>query len=83
MNGSWDAYLASPADFAFANDIINNLVEERKPGIEIVERTPWSLIITTNSNGNAFVWDQVRKLFLTPWVFVYTTTHFSNPCSLH
>ena len=46
MNGSWDAYLASPADFAGADDIITNLAKERKPGIEIIERTPLSLIIT-------------------------------------
>ena len=32
MNGSWDAYLASPADFAGANDIITNLAKEREPG---------------------------------------------------
>ena len=35
-NGSWDAYLASPADFAGADDIITNLAKEREPGIEIV-----------------------------------------------
>ena len=39
-NGSWDAYLASPVDFAGADDIINNLAKEREPGIEIIERTP-------------------------------------------
>ena len=42
INGSWDAYLASPADFA--GDA--NLAKEREPGIEIIERTPKSLIIT-------------------------------------
>ena len=46
MNGSWDAYLASPADFAGADDIITNLAKEREPGIEIIECTPLSLIIT-------------------------------------
>ena len=39
INGSWDAYLASPADFAGANDIIANLAKETDPGIEIIERT--------------------------------------------
>ena len=39
MNGSWDAYLASPADFAGAGDITTNLAKERKPEIEIIERT--------------------------------------------
>ena len=29
-NGSWDAYQASPADFAGANDIITNLAKERE-----------------------------------------------------
>ena len=32
MNGSWDAYLASPADFAGADDIITNLAKEREHG---------------------------------------------------
>ena len=40
MNGSWDAYLASPGDFAGADDIITNLAKERGPGIEIIECTP-------------------------------------------
>ena len=30
MNESWDAYMASPADFAGADDIIN-LATEREP----------------------------------------------------
>ena len=30
MNGSWDAYLASPTDFAGADDIITNLAKERE-----------------------------------------------------
>ena len=47
MNGSWDAYLASPADFAGADDIITNLAKEREPGIEINEYIPLSLIITS------------------------------------
>ena len=38
MNGSWDTYLASPADFAGEDDIITNLAKEREPGIEIIER---------------------------------------------
>ena len=40
MNGSWDAYLVSPADFAGADDIITNLANEKEPGIEIIESTP-------------------------------------------
>ena len=32
MNGSWDAYLASSADFAGADDIITNLAKERESG---------------------------------------------------
>ena len=32
INGSWDAYLASPADFAGADDIITNLAKEREHG---------------------------------------------------
>ena len=31
MNGSWGAYLASPADFAGVDDIITNLSKERVP----------------------------------------------------
>ena len=38
MNGSWDAYLASPADFAGADDITTNLAKEREPRIEIIKR---------------------------------------------
>ena len=38
--GSWDAYLAPPADFAGADDIITKFAKEREPGIKIVERTP-------------------------------------------
>ena len=45
MNGSWDTYLASPADFAGADHIITNLAKEREPGD--IERTPKSLIITS------------------------------------
>ena len=37
MNGSWDAYLVSPTDFAGAADIITNLAKEREPGIEVRE----------------------------------------------
>ena len=40
INGSWDAYLASPTHFAGADDIITNLAKEREPGIEIIEHTP-------------------------------------------
>ena len=28
MNGSWDSYLASPADFAGADDIITNFIHD-------------------------------------------------------
>ena len=47
MNESWDAYLASPADLAGADDIITkvNLAKERRPEIEIIERTPLPLVI--------------------------------------
>ena len=38
MDGSWDAYLASPADFAGSDDIITNLAKEREP--DDIERTP-------------------------------------------
>ena len=47
MNKSWDAYLAPPTDFAGADDIITNLAIEREPGIEIIERSPSSLNITS------------------------------------
>ena len=30
MNGSWDAYLASPADFARADNIVTNLAKEKE-----------------------------------------------------
>ena len=50
MNGSWDAYLASPADLAGADDNITNLAKEREPGIEIIERIPLSLIINSLQN---------------------------------
>ena len=36
---------ASPADFAGADDIITNLAKEREPGIDIIGRTPQSLIM--------------------------------------
>ena len=39
MNESWEAYLAPPADFAGANDIVTNLAKAKEPGIEIIERT--------------------------------------------
>ena len=41
MNGSWDAYLASPTDFAGADNIITNLTKERKPGIESSNALPY------------------------------------------
>ena len=48
LNGSWDAYLTSPADFAGVDDIVTNLAKEREPGIEIIKRTPQSVIISSN-----------------------------------
>ena len=39
--------MASPADFAGADDITTKLAKERETGIEIIERTPQSLIITS------------------------------------
>ena len=33
-------YLAPPADFVGADDIITNLAKEREPGIDVIERTP-------------------------------------------
>ena len=54
MNGSWDAYLASPADFAGMDDIITNLEKEREPGIEIIECTPSSVIITSQNKELIF-----------------------------
>ena len=47
MNGSWNAYLASPADLAGTDDIIINLAKERESGIEVIERTPKSLITSS------------------------------------
>ena len=40
-------YLASPTNFAGADDIITTLEKEREPGIEIIKRTPYSLIINS------------------------------------
>ena len=40
MNGSWDEYLAFPADFSGADDIMTNLAREKEPGNEVIERTP-------------------------------------------
>ena len=45
MNWAWDAYLALPADFTGADDIITNLAKKREPGDN--EHTPLSLIITS------------------------------------
>ena len=39
-------YVASPVDFTGADDIITNLAKQREPGIQIIECTPQSLIIT-------------------------------------
>ena len=50
MNGSWDAYLASPTDFARVTPPPTNLAKEREPGIKIIEHTPLSLIINSLFN---------------------------------
>ena len=50
MNGSWDAYLAYPADFVGTDGIITNLAKEREPGIEIIERTPLTLNIISHTS---------------------------------
>ena len=39
MNGSWNAFLTTPADFAGADDIITNLAKDKETGIEIIEIT--------------------------------------------
>ena len=36
-----------PCRFCRADDIIANLTKEREPGIEIIERTPLSVIVTS------------------------------------
>ena len=38
MSGSWDAYLAPPANFAGADDIITKWAKEKEPGG--IERIP-------------------------------------------
>ena len=63
MNGSWDAYLASPADFAGADDIITNLANEREPEFEIIERTAKSLIITSLEILHRFFQIQLKPLW--------------------
>ena len=40
MNGSWDTYLASPADFAGVDDIITKVAKQREPENEIIKCTP-------------------------------------------
>ena len=55
MNGSWDAYLASLRDFAGVDNIITNLAKEREPGVEIMERTPLSLIVASLLTLHYFV----------------------------
>ena len=40
MDGSWDAYLASSADFAGTDDIITNLTKERETGNETIKCNP-------------------------------------------
>ena len=47
MNLYWGVYLAPAADFAGADDIITNLTMEREPGIEIIDCSRLSLIITS------------------------------------
>ena len=55
MDGSWDAYLASPADFLEGAD---DITKEREPGIEIIERTPLSLIITSLCSKKTQHWQR-------------------------
>ena len=47
MSESWDDYLASPAEFAGADDIITNLAKEREPGIETTLNTRYILDSST------------------------------------
>ena len=63
MDGSWDAYLASPADFAGADDIITNLAKEREPEIKIIKRTPLSLNVPNNVQLQKISILPLRKVF--------------------
>ena len=51
MDGSWDAYLAFSVPTVFFAGV-DDITKEREPGIEIIERTSKSLIITSNNNNN-------------------------------
>ena len=45
--GYWPGRVSGiPTDFAGADDIITNLAKKRESGIEVIKRTPQSLIIT-------------------------------------
>ena len=77
MNGSWDAYLASPADFAGADDIITNLAKEREPEFEIIERTAKYLIITSLEILHRFFQIQLKPIWRRG------TKVLKRPASLH
>ena len=59
MNGSWDAYLVSPADFTGADVIFTNLAKERDPGD--IERSPLSVV-----TGNVDLYRQTSHLLYDP-----------------
>ena len=53
-----DASLASPADFAEADDIITNVAKKGQPWIELIIHTPKSLIIT----GVLIYWGEIGEI---------------------
>ena len=65
MKGSFDAFLASPADFAGADDIITNLTKKREPWIKIIDtaakcalqcvQSLWDPFIMTIGNSTALL----------------------------
>ena len=70
MNGSWDAYLASPADFVGVDD----LAKEREPGIEIIERTPYGpnlfvRVQTIESVRRLVFYDNMEKSTKRNWLY--------------
>ena len=74
MNGSWDAHLASPADFAGKDDIITNLAKEREPGIKIIERLPnlWRMIFTSFTISEEVLLENLKCMWrLVNPVFVF------------
>ena len=81
MNGSWDVHLASPVDFAGADDIITNLAKEGEPGIEIIERAPLSLIITRHAYALETTISNYPYLQISTFVHVYFLLQHLQPCS--